>query len=231
MKNILNNFTILTSKPVRLLYYALSAVLLAEFIHWDAGRHLIENRFSEESSTEHLQSIFLVASIGIYLLIMIRYSLCRYTSLLLGTFMLVSLFREQDLYFEEQFGQTSWMYPVMMVLLPTAYTLGRNFRALIQELSALYNTLASGIFLSGLITTFVFSRLFGRKIFWYRVMEENYIRAVKNAAEECLELYGYMFLLIAALELLFYCRQAKKRSNSVSGISYIKQNLPRPILQ
>ena len=58
--------------------------------------------------------------------------------------------------------------------------------------------------MAGFITTFVFSRLFGRSIFWQAVMEEQYFRSVKNAAEEGTELLGYGLMLIGAIEYFIY---------------------------
>jgi len=45
-------------------------------------------------------------------------------------------------------------------------------------------------------------------------MEDSYFRGVKNAAEECLELYGYLFILIATIE--FFITERKLWKNNIA---------------
>ena len=61
-----------------------------------------------------------------------------------------------------------------------------------------------GIFICGLLTVLVFSRLFGSNFLWEPVMANAYIRCAKNMAEEGLELLGYLFLAIAAVEYYIF---------------------------
>jgi hypothetical protein len=59
----------------------------------------------------------------------------------------------------------------------------------------------------GIITVFLFSRLYGRTEFWETVMEEKYFRSVKNVSEEGIELYGYLFFFFAVIELVILARK------------------------
>ncbi|WP_316734947.1 hypothetical protein [Pedobacter aquatilis] len=195
------------AKFLRFLVYCLLAVLAAEIIRHDALSTHVDNRFSEDSFTEHMQSVLLVISAGISIFIFKKDSYYRMVALLFFTLLACSFFREQDIYFERYLGKTTWMYPVCLILMWFVYHLIRNFRRLVFELRNFVNSYSFGIFLTGFLTTFIFSRLFGRKIFWYAVMDERYFRAVKNAAEECLELFGYLMLLIATIELLLESRK------------------------
>ena len=64
-----------------------------------------------------------------------------------------------------------------------------------------------GLFVAGMLTTYIFSRLYGRQVFWQTVMQENYMRDVKSMAEEVIELLGYAMILIALVELMLLARR------------------------
>lgn len=201
-------------KLLRFFLYCLLAVSLAEVIRYDALNSPLESRFSEESMTEIIQSILLVFASSTALYIYLAKGHYSMIALLFFCISACSFVREQDIYFEETFGKTTWLYPVILILVFVGYKLARNFQVLISELKKYTNSYPFGIFLSGFITTYIFSRLFGRKIFWYAVMNEQYIRAVKNAAEEGLELYGYLLLLFAIAELFFEYKAVQKNKES-----------------
>ncbi|WP_027962458.1 hypothetical protein [Halomonas halodenitrificans] len=57
------------------------------------------------------------------------------------------------------------------------------------------------------MTTYVFSRLYGRGDFWEAVLQENYVRDFKSGAEEVVELFGYALLLIAVIEFVLLARR------------------------
>ncbi|GAA4807376.1 hypothetical protein GCM10023231_40720 [Olivibacter ginsenosidimutans] len=198
----------LIHQTIRFLVYAIAAVLLAEFIRFDARFGSVESKFSESSYTEYLQSLFLFTS-SILLFITYRKSPTKnYVALLLFGLTVASFIREQDIYFETYIGKTTWFYPVLVVLAFSLYGVIKNGATFLRQLNQYRQSFSAGLFTFGFITTYIFSRLFGRKVFWYAVMEDHYVRGVKNAAEECLELYGYLIILIAVIE--FYLLRTKK---------------------
>jgi len=73
---------------------------------------------------------------------------------------------------------------------------------------------AFGQVLSGFVTVFVFSRLYGEDSKWTRVMGDFYQRSVKNFAEEGVELLGYTLILLAAGEILFHSWQSARAGRS-----------------
>ncbi|MDP1086466.1 transporter, partial [Klebsiella pneumoniae] len=73
--------------------------------------------------------------------------------------------------------------------------------------AAYANSFSFGLFAAGFLTTYVFSRLYGRQDFWRAVLQENYLRDFKSAAEELVELFGYALLLIAVIELVLLARR------------------------
>ncbi|CAN0573307.1 unnamed protein product, partial [Ectocarpus sp. 12 AP-2014] len=72
------------------------------------------------------------------------------------------------------------------------------------------NTFAFGLFTAGVLTTYIFSRLYGRQDFWRAVLEEHYISTFKSVAEEVVELLGYSLILFATLELLLLALRIHK---------------------
>lgn len=198
----------LLNGAIRFIGYGLLIFLLAEFMYWDARHEVVEEKFLEDSYLEYLQSLLLFLSCVILIWIYKKYHAFRYTALLMFGFLGASFFREQDLFFETYFGMGTWQFPVYALLAVVIYIVVKNFSSFLLEVKEYESSAPFGLFLMGVLTTYVFSRLFGRKVFWNAVMEDRYFRAVKNTAEECLELYGYMIILIAVIEL---CLMAKKK--------------------
>jgi hypothetical protein len=176
---------------------------------WDASREVAGDKFSESSYVEYLQSLLLFISCILLIWTYKKFHAMRYTALLMFGFLGASFFREQDIFFETYVGMSTWQFPVYILLGIVVYIIIKNISAFLEELKEYVPSAPFGLFLVGLLTTYVFSRLFGRTVFWNAVMEDGYFRSVKNAAEECLELYGYMIIFISVIELLL---SAKKKS-------------------
>jgi hypothetical protein len=66
---------------------------------------------------------------------------------------------------------------------------------------------------TGFLVTFVFSRLFGRTKLWEAILEADYNRWGKNAAEEGIELLGYSLFLIAGIEILLSVVKSARKNN------------------
>lgn len=209
---------------VRFFIYALAAFLIAELIRFDAQTGSIDTKFSENSYTEYMQSIFLLTSSILLFFIYKRSQPRSYLALLLFAFTSVSFIREQDVYFENLIGQTAWLFPVLIILMVVLYLVIRNAQTFVVQLERYRHTFSAGLLTSGIITTYIFSRLFGRRIFWETVMEGHYFRGVKNAAEECLELYGYLFILIAVMEFFIAERKLWKDDITIPNTA-VKNNI------
>lgn len=68
-----------------------------------------------------------------------------------------------------------------------------------------------GLVLSGILETFVFSRLMGRSKFWLLMYDESNYRMAKAAVEESIELMGYGLMLLSAVEFALVYFFGKKR--------------------
>ena|SRR5690606_32878941 len=193
----------------RLIVYGLLVFLLAEFMFWEAGREVEGDKFTESSYVEYLQTVLLLLSCLLLIWTYQKFHAFRYTAVLMFGFLGASLIREQDVFFETYIGMSTWQIPVYALLAGVVYIIIKNLSVFLVELEEYIVSTPFGLFLMGLLTTYVFSRLFGRTVFWNAVMEDSYFRTVKNAAEECLELYGYLIIFISVIELLLL---AKKRT-------------------
>lgn len=197
---------------LRAVLYMLFIAALAQGVYFEAI-YLTEVRFSEYGFTELTQSALLATAAA--LLIYTRQALRvlpTVTLLLLG-FVLASLIREQNHFLDTLVAHNVWKVLVALVILPILYRVIRDRRRLIEELSGYANSFSFGFFAAGVLTTYVFSRLYGRSKLWEAVLEDNYARTFKDAAEEVVELLGYALILIAIIELVILARHwARQRA-------------------
>jgi len=188
---------------IRLIVYGLLMVGLNLVFRYDAVHPVGSAKFGEASYTEMLQEIFLFMMSVIFLLAGLKGREYRAFTNLLACFFFASFIREFNNYLEH------WFYFVIPVLALAGYLFIRDFKKFWPALEKFFSLNVSSYFLIGFITTFIFSRLFGKTDFWQLIMEGSYTRYAKNAGEECIELLGYTFLLISASE--FYMAVTRKR--------------------
>jgi len=190
--------------------YGLIVFGLGEYILWDAQRYEVDAKFIEFGFTEYGQTTLLFCSCLILWVVYQKYRPLKYVALLMFGFLGSALIREQDVYFEDYIGQSTWQIPVYVLISYVLYQVIRHFKQFLKELPDYIQSYSFGIFTMGFLMTFVFSRLFGRKTLWYAIMEDRYFRDVKNAAEEGLELFGYLILLFAVIELFILAHKMNK---------------------
>lgn len=167
-------------------------------------------RFTELGFTEFTQTVILATCC--LMLVYIRHVLKVWPTitLLLLAFIAASLVREQDYFFDEYVANNTWKVLVSLIVIPTITWVVIQRRRFIEEFAGYSNTFAFGLFAAGVLTTYVFSRLYGRQIFWRAVLEDNYVREFKDVAEEVVELLGYSLILFATLELLLLALRIHK---------------------
>jgi hypothetical protein len=193
---------------LRYTVYGCLIVLLSQLIKWDASQASGDLKFSEQSYTEAGQLVLLLISSLLLFRIYQRSKTFGFVALLMMGLTATSLVREMDDPFDALFDG-AWQITAFAISGWVLYKVYQNRLVFLSQFTRFLNTPSFGMFLAGIFTTYIFSRLFGRKVFWQAVMEENYFRAVKNAAEECTELYGYLLIFIAVAELAVYERKSK----------------------
>ncbi|QOR40781.1 hypothetical protein HNO52_04790 [Billgrantia diversa] len=187
------------------LYILLIAALL-QGIYYEALYLPARRSFAELGFTELCQSILLVASALLLCTAPARHELPTVSLLLLALFV-ASLIREQDYYLDKYIFDGAWQLLVTLVLLPCLSLVLWRRRRLVKEFEAYSNSFSFGLFASGFLVTYVFSRLYGRSEMWMAILEEHYQRTFKEAAEEITELLGYSLILIAVVELILLARR------------------------
>ncbi len=190
---------------VRVLIYSLLMFGIAEGIFYDAGHPLGDSYFGEITFTEIGQEIILFALFVFFLLLSFKWLEIKPVAQILSLFFLMSFIREFNFLIDK------WIYPVLVVLVVLIWVIVRNFKKIKDSTIAFFSVPASAWFLSGFLTTYVFSRLMGRSKFWRLMYEGENYRLAKAATEEGIELLGNTLMLIAALEFtLFYLAKKKK---------------------
>ncbi len=194
----------------RLLVYALVLLGIAQGIYFDAAHPMEEGYFGELTFTEIGQELILFVMFLFFWVISRKWMEIKTIALLASLFYLASFIREFNFLVEH------WIYLVLPVLALAGWILFRDRKKFSQSLEAFFRVPASGLLVSGLLITYLFSRLFGRSKFWRLLYHDESYRLAKAAAEEGLELLGNSLMLIAAIEFfLYYWFEVKTKNEKV----------------
>jgi len=182
-----------------------SALVAAAFgiMYLDA---VTTGQFTESSGVELAQSALLFVITAIFVASALKVPALTHSAWLLATFAAASLVRENDALLDS-FIDESWEVLAFSIIAIGLYATWRNRKAFLAEQKIFTESTAFGLFVSALLTTYVFSRLFGMGKFWKAVMQDGFLRQVKDMNEECLELFGYTLLLCAAIEFIALTRR------------------------
>lgn len=183
----------------RFIGYALMMFLIATIIRTDFKL----GDFSESSYTEYTQESFLFLVICIFIYCFFKKPSVKVLSILFSLFFLVHLIRELDGVFD-QIVHGFWIYPALLVVLFAFFILIKNWKKFWEEFNTIHRSYPFGILLCGLVILHVFSRIYGTTSTWKYALQDEYLRIIKDASQESIELLGYSFILIASVEWLLY---------------------------
>jgi hypothetical protein len=164
-------------------------------------------RFTELGFTEFTQTLVLATCCAMLVYIRQVLKVWPTVTLLLLAFLAASLVREQDHFLDSYVAHNTWKALVALIIIPTLVWVVKQRHRFLDEFAYYSNTFSFGLFTAGVLTTYIFSRLYGRQEFWQTILEDSYVRNFKNIAEEVVELLGYSLMLIATLELLLLARR------------------------
>lgn len=190
---------------LRAALYILLIAALAQGIYIEA-LHFPNVRFSEYGFTELAQSGILATASALLIYTRQALKVLPNVVLLMLSFIVASLIREQNHFLDTFVADHTWKVLVALVVIPTLYHIVRRRQGFLNELAHYANSFSFGFFSSGILTTYVFSRLYGRSVMWEVILEDSYVRTFKNAAEEAVELLGYALILISVIELVILAR-------------------------
>lgn len=195
---------------LRALAYILLVGALLQGVYYEA-LYLPERHFSELGFTEVAQTLLLALASALALHARLGLNALPNVSLLLFAFLFSSLLREQDAHLDALVADGVWQVLVTLVVLPCLTLVIRRRQAFLAEFERYANSFSFGLFAAGFLTTYVFSRLYGRSELWIALLGDGYTRAFKDAAEEVTELLGYSLLLMALIELVLQARRWRAR--------------------
>jgi hypothetical protein len=192
----------------RIIIYSLLMFGVAEIVKLDALFPMEDGYFGEISFTEISQEIILFALFILYMILGRRNTSVLPVTNVISLFFLASFIREFNFLIDW------WIFLVIPVIILAGWFLVRDYKKLKDATIRFFSNPASTWLLSGLLLTYVFSRLIGRSSFWRILYDENSYRLAKAATEEGLELAGDVLMLISALEFFLYFHFAGKTSKT-----------------
>jgi len=158
---------------------------------------------SEFSTVELLQTALLFASIAVTGWYAASLPQTRPMTTVIALFLVLLLVREQDYHIDQWLPWGTWLLPAALVAICLAFVAWRSRLELRLQGDALATSAAFGLLFAGLLILVGFSRIFGQTGLWTALLEDDYQRIVKLAAEEKTELLGYCLLLAGCIELRY----------------------------
>ncbi len=210
----MNTIKSLLPLAVRFLSYALVFFIIS-FIN---GLDFSLASFKEDSYTEISQETLLFVTSVLLAILAIKYRFMREFNAVLALFFLVHLIRELDGLFDILVYHGFWKVPVWIIVAFAFFYIFKNRKKYLNQLLYIQDKYPFGILLTGLLVLHVFSRLYGRSTNWQNLLQDEYVRVVKDASEESIELLAYSIVFIAVVEWVIHMRkQAKKDADLISS--------------
>lgn len=157
-------------------------------------------KFSESSLTEYFQEGSFFLTVLLFSFYALKRKATTALSIIIGGFFLMAFIREFDAVLDQYVFDGAWQTLAFSVLALIFFSIYKNWKVLGKQIVSFMISYPFGIMITGMMVTFVYSRLFGESIMWQSVMEDGYNRSVKNAAEESIELLGDTIVLFSAIE-------------------------------
>jgi hypothetical protein len=195
---------------LRMLVYAIAMLVAVLCMTWEAKHAPRKTLFSEQSLLEALQEVILFLSALVCLAMAKVTEDDRALAFILAGASTIAFVREFDFFLDEYLFDGAWQMLALAVFITVCIAVYKRRHQVFPSINRFLRRPSFGVMTSGFLIVFVFSRMFGRDVLWRAVMNEHYIRAVKNLAEEGNELLGYILILTAVVELFFEILRTRK---------------------
>ncbi len=168
---------------------------------------------SEFSPVEQLQHLLLLLSAGIFAWVAIRDRLRRPMCVGFIALFLIGFIRELDFFLDRYATDNLWQVLCTIVLaLATVYIYRHRKRYLIGWRRT-WPSVGLAIIFGGMLLLIPYSLIVGNESLWQAIMGDAYARVAKMAAEEFIELGGYLLIFIGSIEFLYiWARLPETRS-------------------
>ncbi|WP_127846470.1 hypothetical protein [Psychroflexus aestuariivivens] len=209
---------------VRLIAYCGIMFLISLVTQYDFS----QGELKEDSLTEISQEILVGLSALLLLIFGSKNKDYKVFCFALSGFLGIHFVREFDFWLNTQLFDKAWQVLALIILVLVVVMLIKNWKKIILETASISKTYGFSFFFSGLIILHVFSRLYGRKIIWIDLLKEThnkyviedagekvvdireFMRPVKDASEESIELLAYAIIFIGVVEILIHTSKQRK---------------------
>ncbi|MFO7861356.1 MAG: hypothetical protein R6U41_09050 [Desulfosalsimonas sp.] len=185
---------------IRFFVYTLLLLLLGGFLNYVAGFGDIE-QFKEGGILEWLQFAVLGVSAALMMAAAMRRKPGGKIFPVITAFAaLLAMVRECDALLDQAIPVGGWQAPAAILVVSAILLAWYNRRIFGRELARFAATPVFALMWAGLIVV-IYGQLTGHGPFLEPLLGDDYDRDYKRLLEECLEMLGYFFILVASLEL------------------------------
>nr|WP_321273373.1 hypothetical protein [uncultured Vibrio sp.] len=158
---------------------------------------VLDSNLGESSITETLQLIMLAIASWSFFSLSKRTPELKHAAVLISGFFAVLMIREMD-YWMDMIHQGSWVFPALTITALACAKAYQGGKGTVNEMARILQNPHMKLLTGSVVLLLVFSRLYGMGSFWRHVMDESYIRDVKNISEEGIELLCYSLIALSA---------------------------------
>jgi len=158
---------------------------------------------SEFSPVELLQNMLLIFCAGSFCWIAARDRLRRPMAVGFIALFLVILIRELDFFLDYYLIDNLWQVLCALLVSVSLVYIVRNRSRYAHGWRRSWPSAGLALIIGGFILLIPFAQLLGHEAFWQALMQESYVRVVKVAAEELLELGAYTIITLGSIEFLY----------------------------
>ncbi|MBZ9652045.1 hypothetical protein [Psychroflexus montanilacus] len=211
---------------IRLFAYAALMFLMSLAIQYDFA----EGEVKEDSLIEITQEVLLLISSILLISFSSKTKDFKIFNLALAGFLGVHFVREFDFWLNTELFDKAWQVISLVIVVIVLVMVVRNWRKLLLETAAITKTYGFAFFFSGLVILHIFSRLYGRKLIWIDLLRDthdkyvisengekvvklrDFMRPVKDASEESIELLAYSIMLIGVVEMIIFGLKSSRKT-------------------
>lgn len=158
---------------------------------------------SELSPIEVLQNLLLLFCAGIFGWIATRDRLRRPMAASFAALFTVFLVRELDFFLDFYLLDNLWQVLCAIIASVVLVFCVRNHYRYAQGWRRSWPSAGLALIMGGLILLLPFAQLVGHAAFWEIILGDNYVRVVKVATEEIVELGAYSIITIGTIEFFY----------------------------
>ncbi|TOG60307.1 hypothetical protein CGI97_11740 [Vibrio parahaemolyticus] len=161
---------------------------------------VLGSSLGEVSITETLQVIMLAIASWSFFQLSKQEEQVKHAAILISGFFAVLIIRELD-YWMDMIRHGSWVFPALTVTALACAKAYQGGKGTVNEMARILQVPHMKLLIGAVVLLLVFSRLYGMGSFWQQVMNESYIRDVKNISEEGMELLCYCLIALSAVRM------------------------------